>query len=104
LEELLIEADLWRMKIGESEGQCNGCDEPDYRKMFLSCSKTLQKELEAIKKLADNSKVNYSPLNRLRQLKWELRDSQTPARIAGIARSASYGSLLTKQYNLVHPW
>ena len=54
LEELLIEADLWRMKIGECGGQCNGSSERDYRKMCLPCSTALQKELQAIKKLADN--------------------------------------------------
>jgi len=58
LEELLIETDLWRLKIGECGGQCNGSNETDYRKMCPSCSSALQKELEAIKKLTANDEFN----------------------------------------------
>lgn len=58
LEELLMEADFWRQKIGECGGICRGSREEDYRKLCLSCSKALKGEMDAIRRLSENAEFN----------------------------------------------
>ena len=79
LEELLIEADFWRYKIGNCGGACRGSSEEDYRKLCLACSKALKEEMDAVKRLSKNAEFNET----MRMVK-EAVDRDTTGEFKGI--------------------